>query len=168
MLGSVSVGEDASMSEGDGRSTKTKSAFRMEYAVGVTIQAPPDRVWSLLTRAEEFPRWNSTVESVEGRIAEGETIKVRAKSAPGRTFKLKVSDVVPNERMTWSDGMAPMFKGVRTFTLSKKGEGATAFAMNEVFSGIMLPMISGSLPDFGPIFEQYAADLKKAAEQPAT
>jgi hypothetical protein len=36
--------------------------------------------------------------------------------------------------------------------------------MTEVFAGLMLPMIKGSLPDFGPIFEQYAADLKKAAE----
>jgi hypothetical protein len=28
----------------------------------------------------------------------------------------------------------------------------------------MLPMIAGRLPDFGPIFERYAADLKTAAE----
>jgi hypothetical protein len=37
--------------------------------------------------------------------------------------------------------------------------------MVEVFSGLMLPMIAGSLPNFGPAFEQYAADLKRAAEQ---
>ena len=36
--------------------------------------------------------------------------------------------------------------------------------MVEVFSGVMLPMIKGSLPDFGPVFERYALDLKKAAE----
>jgi hypothetical protein len=36
--------------------------------------------------------------------------------------------------------------------------------MQEVFTGIMLPMIKGSLPDFGPAFETYAADLKRAAE----
>jgi hypothetical protein len=29
----------------------------------------------------------------------------------------------------------------------------------------MLPMIGGSLPDFRPAFDQYAADLKRAAEQ---
>jgi hypothetical protein len=28
----------------------------------------------------------------------------------------------------------------------------------------MLPMIKGSLPDFAPLFEAYAADLKRAAE----
>ena len=34
----------------------------------------------------------------------------------------------------------------------------------EVFSGVMLPMIKGSLPDFAPSFEAYAADLKREAE----
>ena len=36
--------------------------------------------------------------------------------------------------------------------------------MTEVFSGVMLPMIKKGLPDFRPVFEAYAADLKKAAE----
>jgi hypothetical protein len=53
---------------------------------------------------------------------------------------------------------------VRTFTLTPKGDGSTEFAMKEEFSGLMLPMIKGSLPDFAPIFEAYAEDLKRAAE----
>jgi hypothetical protein len=66
--------------------------------------------------------------------------------------------------MVWSDGMAPMFKGVRTFTLEPHEDGTTIFSMTERFSGLMLPVIRGSLPDFGPIFETYAKDLKRAAE----
>jgi len=58
-----------------------------------------------------------------------------------------------------------MFKGVRTYTLTPKANGSTDFSMAEVFSGLMLPLIAGSLPDFGPTFEQYAADLKREAEQ---
>jgi hypothetical protein len=34
-------------------------------------------------------------------------------------------------------------------------------------SGLMLPMIAGGLPDFVPVFTQYAADLKRAAESAA-
>jgi hypothetical protein len=33
----------------------------------------------------------------------------------------------------------------------------------KVFSGAM-PMIAGSLPDFGPVLERYAADLQSAGE----
>ena len=37
--------------------------------------------------------------------------------------------------------------------------------MDEVFSGLMLPLIRSSLPDFAPIFERYALDLQAEAEQ---
>jgi len=37
--------------------------------------------------------------------------------------------------------------------------------MAEVYSGIMPPMIAGSLPDFRPVFEQYASDLRREAQQ---
>ena len=143
--------------------TKQRSTFRMSCEVAIDIAASPERVWSLLTGASAFPSWNSTVQRIDGEIAEGQTIRLVATVAPERTFKLKVGQVVPARGMVWSDGFAPMFKGVRTFTLTPKGE-RTTFHMIEVFSGAMLPMIAGSLPDFKPIFEQYAEDLKRAAE----
>ena len=149
----------------DGRASRTKTAFRMEYAVAINIQAQPNRIWALLTTAGDFPRWNSTVKSIEGNIAPGERIKLRATIAPERIFNLTVSEFVPEKKMVWRDGMAPMFTGVRTFTLTPKAEGSTDFSMAEVYSGIMLPMIAGSLPDFRPVFEQYASDLRREAQQ---
>lgn len=148
-----------------GRAHKVASAFRMECAVAITIQAPPQRVWSLLTSAADFPRWNSTVDSIEGEIALGQRLVLRVPIAPKRTFKPRVTAFEPDRRMEWSDGAAPMFRGVRTFTLSPSGDGGTDFSMVEVLSGIMLPLIKKSLPDFGPPFERYAADLKREAER---
>ena len=57
-----------------------------------------------------------------------------------------------------------MFTGVRTFELKPRSDGSTNFVMEERFSGLMLPLVKGSMPDFGPVFEQYASDLKRAAE----
>ena len=37
--------------------------------------------------------------------------------------------------------------------------------MEERFSGLMLPFVKGSMPDFGPVFERYANDLKVEAER---
>jgi hypothetical protein len=149
----------------DGRARRTKSTFRMEYAVAINIQAPPKRIWALLTTPGDFPRWNSTVKSIEGNIAPGEKIRLRATIAPERLFNLTVSDFAPEKMMVWRDGTAPMFTGVRTFTLTPKADGSMDFRMSEVYSGIMLPMIAGSLPDFRPTFEQYASDLKREAER---
>lgn len=153
----------------DGRSTcsKTRTTFRLEYAIAINIQAPAERIWALLTNAADIPRWNTTVTSVEGTIALGQKIKLKVPIAPNRVFNLKVSEFEPNKRLVWRDGMAPMFQGVRTYTLTPRGDGSTDFTMVEVLSGLMLPMIAGSLPDFAPAFERYAADLKLEAEKKA-
>jgi hypothetical protein len=148
----------------NGHAKTTKGTFRMEVAVGTTVRATPDAIWALLTNAQDFPRWNSTVQSIQGTIAPGETIALVAQIAPTRTFKLRVTTFVPNERMVWQDG-TPLFKGVREYTLTPKGDGTTEVTMAEKFSGAMLPMIAGSLPDQGPSFERFLADLKAEAER---
>jgi hypothetical protein len=147
------------------RITKASGLFSMSCRVEVTIRARAERVWRLLTDAKAFPTWNSTVSSIEGDISEGQRLRIHV---PGtaRTFTPIVSGVVPRERMTWTGGFAPMFKGVRTFELKPRSDGSTDFAMEERFSGLMLPLAKGSMPDFGPVFSAYANDLKRAAEAP--
>jgi uncharacterized protein YndB with AHSA1/START domain len=137
-----------------------------ECAVSTEINAAPDKVWALLTRADDMVRWNSTLTNVEGNIEPGGTVKMQVPEAPGRTFKVKVTRFVPNQEMVWRDGNPVMFLGVRTYSLTPRpDETATRFELTEVFSGLMLPMIAARLPDFGPIFERYAADLKAEAEK---
>lgn len=155
------------MTNADGRAIHERTTFRMRYAVAIDIDAPPQRVWSLLCDAGDYPRWNSTVSSLEGEIAVGNKLVLRVPYSD-RAFKLRVDEAQApgpdgRARMVWGDGMAAMFRGERTFTLQKRGEG-TRFEMSEVFKGLMLPMIAGSLPDFAPHFEAYARDLKKEAE----
>ena len=148
----------------DAKITQSRSAFSLLCSVEINIRASADRIWALLTNAEDFPRWNSTVAGIEGRIAEGEKLRLRV---PGtdRVFTPTVSGVVPNARMTWTGGFAPVFKGVRTFDLKPRNDGSTDFAMEERFSGLALPLAKNSLPDFGPVFERYALDLKNEAER---
>ena len=119
-----------------------------------------------LDRCRRFPalehnsRWHRRPHPRAGRL------RVRV---PGteRTFAPKVSGVVPCEHMVWTGGFAPVFKSVRTFQLRSLNDGSTDFTMQERFSGLMLPLVKGSLPDFGPIFERYANDLKLEAESSA-
>ena len=144
--------------------SETRGVFSLACRVAVNIGASAERVWGLLTDAENFPRWNSTVTAVEGRIREGERLVLRV---PGtdRRFTPKVSGVVPNRHMTWTGGLSPIFKGVRTFDLDARGDGSTDFVMEERFSGLVLPLVRRSLPDFGPVFERYAKDLKRESER---
>jgi hypothetical protein len=142
---------------------KSETTFRQSCGVRCDVHASPDTIWAILTNAANYPKWNSTVTSLEGDIREGQQLKLRVTLDPKRTFTPRVTTLKEKE-MVWSDGFAPMFRGVRTFTLTPKANGVTEFAMEEVFSGAMLPLIKKSLPDFGPAFETFARDLKRAAE----
>ena len=144
---------------------KTRTALHLRCSIRRDIVAPPERIWKLLTDAARFPSWNSTVTRIDGEIALGAKLALRVPLDPKRTFHPKVTRLVANREMEWRDGFAPMFRGIRTFALTPGATGVTTFEMTETFSGLMLPMIAKSLPDFGPAFETYAADLARAAEK---
>lgn len=135
------------------------------FASSITIQAAPETIWAILTDAPAYPEWNPTVDKVEGTIEHGQKIKVFAKISPDRAFPVKVSEFKPSEKMVWSGGMPlGLFKGERTFTLTPGADGSVEFAMREVFSGLMSPLIERSIPDLQPEFDRFADALKRKAE----
>jgi len=137
------------------------------FHTSIHIQAPQDRIWKILTDAPGYPSWNSTVDKVEGWIGPGEKVTVHAKISPGRAFPVTVSTLEAPRKMVWSGGMPlGLFKGERTFSLTPR-DGGVDFSMTEVFSGLMAPLITKSIPDLQPAFEEFAACLKQRAELPA-
>jgi len=136
----------------------------MTCRVEVNIDAGAESVWKLLVDADGYPRWNSTVTGIDGDIREGARIKIHV---PGtrQTFTPKVSGVVPCQRMLWMNGVGGVFKGVRRFKLQSRPDGSTDFEMEERFSGLIFALTRKMLPDFQPIFEAYASDLKREAQR---
>ena len=125
----------------------------------ISIQAAAESVWAILVDAPGYPAWNTTVDRVDGRIALGETVTVRAKVSPGRAFPVKVKQFAPPSRMVWGSGMPfGLFKGEREFTVTANGEGSVEFAMREGFTGILAPLIGRMTPDLQPSFDEFAAD----------
>jgi len=137
------------------------------FAVKISIRATPERIWALLTDAAGYTRWNHTVEKVDGKIAPGERVSVHPKINAGRAFPVKVAEFEPPRRMVWTGGM-PMglFKGVRTFALNPRPNGEVEFSMREEYTGLLAPLIGRSIPDLQPAFDEFANDLKRAAEAP--
>ena len=147
--------------------TRIDSAFAMVCRVEVNIAASAAVVWSLLVDAAGFSRWNTTVTRIDGQIVDGARLRIHV---PGtaRTFTPKVSILVPRHRMEWSDGVAGIFKGVRSFRLQARNDNSTDFVMEERFSGVVFALTRKMLPDFRPIFESYANDLKREALRDGT
>lgn len=136
-----------------------------QYVVTRAINASPEKIWSLLTDAPSYADWNPAVVGIEGTIAPGEKIKLTSTVNPKRAFALEVTEFEAPRRMVWAGGMPlGLFKGVRTFTVTPHDDGSTDFSMDEVYSGLMEPLISKSIPDLTDSFEQFADGLKSSAE----
>jgi hypothetical protein len=131
--------------------------------VSTSIKAAPAEVWSALTDVERHNAWNSTVDELTGPIELGQRLAIKVPVAANRTFRPRVVVFEPSTRMVWQDGAPGIFRGTRTFTLSPENSG-TLFSMTEELKGFAVPMARRSLPDFAPVFDQYAADLKGACE----
>lgn len=137
------------------------------FTATTNIQAPAARVWHILTDAPNYPKWDPGVVRIEGFIAPGQQLTAYTKLSPNRAFPAKVTEFVPNQKMVWSGGMPlGLFKGVRTFTLAPKPDGSLDFTLREEFSGPLLPLMAGSLPDLTQTFKEFAAGLKAYAERP--
>ena len=143
----------------NGRATTVKTTFSRETSVSIDINADATIVWALLTKSSDYPRWNSTVTSIEGNIRQGDSIKLKSTLDAKRTFKLQVKEFVPEKKLVWGDG-----QGNRVYTITQQGQGKVLFSMTEKIGGFMFPLYGGMIPPFDASFEQFAKDLKKEAE----
>jgi uncharacterized protein YndB with AHSA1/START domain len=137
------------------------------FESSATIAASPEKVWAVLVDSAHWADWDSGVDSVEGAIAPGAKIVIRAKVASGRAFPVKVTTFDAPKKLVFTGGMPlGLFKGVRTYSLTAKGAG-TELTMREVYSGVMLGAIWKSIPDLSPSFAQFTRGLKARVESGA-
>lgn len=137
-----------------------RKTFSRETSVSVDIQADPKTIWSLLTNAENYPKWNSTVLSINGKIAVGEKIQLKSYLDPKRVFKLSVKELEPERRLVWGDAM-----GKREYKLTPTSNGQTNFSMTEKIGGPLFPLFAKMIPPFDESFDKFAHDLKTESEK---
>ena len=136
-----------------------------EFKASTNISAPAEKIWSVLTEVSAWPSWDPNCDKVDGQAVLGNKLKVYTKLSPGRAFPVKVTEVTPNRKMTWTGGMPfGLFTGVRTFTLNPNTNGSVDFTMHEVYGGPMLGLIGKSIPDMSQAFEQFCSGLKSRSE----
>ncbi|HWR87651.1 MAG TPA: SRPBCC domain-containing protein [Acidiferrobacterales bacterium] len=135
------------------------------FASSIVIQAAPEAIWRVLTDAPAYPQWNTTVTRIDGAMALGQKLTVHAKATPGRAFPVKVVAMDAPTRMIWCSGMPlGLFKGERMFELRPKSGSSVEFTMREDYSGWLAPLITKSIPDLQPAFDEFAACLKARVE----
>lgn len=137
-------------------------------ATELQIDAPPSRVWDVLTDFPSHSDWNPFVRFIAGRLRPGETLSVfiQPPGGKGMRFSPTVLSVQPNRELRWKGKLLVpgLFDGEHYFRLKPANDG-TQFEHGETFSGLLVALMPAS--SFGNIragFEAMNEALKIRAE----
>jgi hypothetical protein len=135
----------------------------------IEIDASPKRVWALLTNFARMPDWNPFIRSISGNLAQGAQLSVliAPPGKPGMRFKPTVLSVRPERELRWLGRVliSGLFDGEHYFLLEPIEEGRTRLTQGEKFSGLLVGLLSGTLPATEAGFKAMNAALKRRAEQ---
>jgi uncharacterized protein YndB with AHSA1/START domain len=138
-----------------------------EYVTTAVIDAPPARVWDIVTNAAGYHEWNPEITNIEGQMASGARIVARVKLGSGavRRVPMRVTAFDAPARMEWTGGLPfGLFVGRRTFTVAPNAGGAE-FRLHLSMTGPLSRWIVKSVGDRQPEVDSFAAALKARAER---
>lgn len=140
----------------------------MELRTEVEIQAPPERVWAVLTDFPAYHEWNPFITEISGRLAENEHLKVRVSVPEGSDFQMKprVKRCEPNTELRWLGHLfiKGLFDGEHFFRLQPLDGGRTRLIHGENFSGILVKLLGSTLTKTARGFVYMNEALKKRVE----
>lgn len=133
----------------------------------ILIGSTPERIWSILTDFENYPKWNSFITSVKGSVEKGNKITVKIKPSNGRemTFTPTVLTKTENMELSWLGQVlfAGLFDGKHKFELKDNRNGTTTFIQSEEFEGLFVRLFNLQKTING--FNEMNQKLKQIAEK---
>lgn len=144
-----------------------------EITTQIDIDAPAQRVWSVLADFPRHPQWNPFVRAIEGEPVRGTKLKVRIQPSGGggMTFRPTVLAAEPGRELRWRGRLLlpGVFDGEHYFRIEPTGPASVRFVHGERFSGLLVGMMKASLEQGTRAgFEQMNRALKQRAEEGAT
>lgn len=135
----------------------------------ISITAPPDRIWHLLTDFASFPQWNPFIRHAVGELREGAQLEVylQPSGARGMTFHPRILKAEPDRELRWlGHFLIPgLFDGEHIFTIEPLEAGRVRFVQREIFTGLLVPLFMRWMEkDTRRGFEEMNRALKLRAE----
>lgn len=111
----------------------------------ITIDAPAEQVWRVLTDVDAYPDWNPFIPRITGALTPGSRIEVQLQPPGGRgmTMRPSIRDVDTNRELRWLGhlGIPGLFDGEHRFVIEPLGEERVRFVQEERFSGLLAPLV---------------------------
>jgi hypothetical protein len=137
-----------------------------EIRTAIDIEAPPERVWQVLTDFRAYPDWNPFIQKIEGSAVVGATLSAQMHAlhmASVQSLSPTVLLADENKELRWLGRLLlpGIFDGEHFFRIEET-ENGSRLTNDENFRGILL--LAFNMDDFVPSFEAANEALKKRVE----
>jgi len=134
----------------------------------IDIDAPPERVWQVVSDFARYPDWNPFIVRAAGGLRVGERLDVTI-AAPGIkpvSFRPRVLDVEPGRLVRWKGEfkIPGLFDGRHALIVDPVEGGRARFTTHEDVTGILLPFAGKVMKASQQGFELMARAVKERAE----
>jgi hypothetical protein len=143
---------------------------RTEIHAEIEIDAPPARVWEVLTDFPGHARWNPFLRQIQGTARAGERLAVTVE-LPGRppmVVRTRVVSADPAGELTWTSryGMPGLLDSEHSFVVAPRADGERSLLIqHENFAGLLLPAFDQEVQaEVHRAFGAMNAALKREAE----
>jgi carbon monoxide dehydrogenase subunit G len=135
----------------------------------IDINAPPERVWAVMTDVERWPEWTESMKKIErlddGEFKVGSKAKLWIRRAPTAGV-WTVTELTPNRSFTWEDSSGGV-DAVATHIIEPDGSGSKVTLRIDM-SGMMTTLLGWMIgPQSRKNVDMEAEGLKKRSEEQA-
>lgn len=144
------------------RGGKIRENAPVKASLEITIHAPVEKVWRLLTDVADWPKWQGDISAAEiaGPLQDGTTFSW---TVGGARIKSRIALVQPYEQFAWT-GKAYMAKAVHVWKLQRWSGEQTLVKTDESMDGFLLSLFYSS-KQLKETDQRWLDRLKLAAER---
>ena len=140
-----------------------------ELRTETSIDAPAERVWSILADFESYPAWNPFVVRIAGPLQLGERVEIELRPPGGKSMKFRphITALSTGRTFAWLGRLflPGLFDGEHRFEIVPLDDGKIRFVHSERFSGLLVPLLETTLNTKTRAgFEAMNEALKRRAE----
>jgi hypothetical protein len=126
----------------------------------------------MLTDFAAFPQWNPFIRQISGELKVDSKLEVflRPAGQRGMRFRPVLLAVEPSGELRWLGrvwGIPKLFDGKHSLTIERLDANRVRFVQQEVFSGILVSLLGGTLSAAERSFVEMNEALKTLAEKSA-
>lgn len=114
----------------------------------IEIDAPPARVWDVLSDFAAFDDWNPVITRMHGGLAAGQDLRFRIRIDGRNTpISARILSVEPGREIRWkgprSTLLRKLFAGEHFLRVEPRGQDGSVFVHGERFTGALVKYVWG-------------------------